>query len=104
MNETTNMTQRERIRAHVDQCIDQYKDQCGFRFTVHTMNPESREHIVNIGTSVLCTKWNVDYPGGSFVQAVVNNDLREALGRADIINEDCLKFYVMLMYNSGYIE
>ena len=59
------------------------------------------EHIIDIGTSVLCTKWEVGYPGGSFAQAVVNNDLAEAFGRADDINIHCIRFYVMLMYNVG---
>lgn len=97
------MTQEEKIRKHVDECIDKYKEQCGISFGWRAVNPESREHIVNIGTSVLCTKWEVGYPGGSFVQAIVNNDLREAFGRADSVNQDCIKFYLMLMHNSSYI-
>lgn len=98
------MTQEEKIRAHVDKCIDLYKDQCGIAFSMHTAVKSSRDHIVNIGTSVLCTKWGVGFPGGSFVQAVVNNDLAGAFGRADSINSDCIKFYSMLLYNTGYIE
>lgn len=97
------MTQEEKIKKHVDECIDKYKDQCGTGFILHTTDPESRAHIVDIGTSVLCTKWGVGYPGGSFVQAVVDNDLGGAFGRADLVNQDCLKFYVMLIYNTGYI-
>lgn len=96
--------QVERIRQEVDARLEAYKTQCGFAFTMHSMDPGAREHIINIGTSVLCTKWGVGYPGGSFVQAVVDNDLREAFGRADAINSDCIKFYVMLIYNTSYIE
>ena len=98
------MTREEKIRKHVDRCVDDYKNECGLSFQMHTMIPDSREHIVNIGTSVLCTKWKVGYPGGSFVQAVVDNNLSEAVGRADSINQDCLKFYVLLIYNSAHIE
>lgn len=98
------MTREEKIRKHVDHCVDDYKNECGRSFQMHTMIPDSREHIISIGTSVLCTKWNVGYPGGSFVQAVVDNNLHEALGRADSINQDCLKFYSMLIYNTSYIE
>lgn len=65
------------------------------------LNDESKDHIINIGTSILCTKWGVGYPGGSFVQAVVNNNLMEAVGRADMINVHALKFYCQLMYNVG---
>jgi hypothetical protein len=63
-----------------------------------------RAHIVAIGTSVLCTKWDIGYPGGSFVQAVVNNNLMQAVGSADSINIHALKFYVQLMYNNSMPE
>lgn len=59
------------------------------------------EHIIYIGTSLLCTKWNVGYPGGDFVKAIVENDLSGAFARADHINQHCIRFYVMLMYNVG---
>lgn len=98
------MTQEEKIRAHVDKCIDTYRDQCGLAFGLRTAEPTGREHIINIGTSVLCTKWGVGFPGGSFVQAIVDNDLMGAISRADSINGDCIKFYAMLLYNTGYIE
>lgn len=64
-------------------------------------DPEARDHIIQIGTSILCTKWDIGYPGGSFVQAVVSNNLREAIGRGDNINIQALKFYCQLMYNVG---
>lgn len=63
-----------------------------------------RAHIVAIGTSVLCTRWNIGYPGGSFVQAVVNNNLMQAVGSADSTNIHALKFYVQLMYNTSMPE
>jgi hypothetical protein len=58
-------------------------------------------HIVEIGTSILCTKWQVGYAGGGFVQAVVDNDLQGAIGRADGTSIRALKFYCQLMYNVG---
>ena len=57
------------------------------------------EYIIYIGTSVLCTKWNVGYPGGDFVRAIVNNNLEGAFSRADHINTHCIKFYLMLLHN-----
>jgi len=63
-----------------------------------------RAHIVDIGTSVLCTRWNIGYPGGSFVQAVVNNNLMQAVSSADSTNIHALKFYVQLMYNNSMPE
>ena len=59
------------------------------------------DHIVQIGTSILCTKWQVGYAGGGFVQAVVDNDLQGAISRADSTNVRALKFYCQLMYNVG---
>ena len=47
---------------------------------------EVSEHIIDIIVSVMMTRDNVQQ-GGSFVQAVVDNDLYTALTRAD---EDCL--------------
>jgi hypothetical protein len=57
--------------------------------------------VIDIGTSVLCTKWGIGYPGGGFVQALMNNDLRGAFERADTVNTQAIKFYLMLMYNVG---
>jgi len=67
----------------------------------HRLDPEDISHIENIATSILCTKWKVGYPGGSFVQAVVDNKLTEAFGRADSVNRDCMLFYTSLMSNVG---
>ena len=62
---------------------------------------KEREHIIYIGSTILCTKWEVGYPGGDFASAIVNNNLSEAFGRADHINVHCIRFYLMLMYNVG---
>jgi len=59
------------------------------------------DHIVQIGTSILCTRWNVGYAGGGFVQAVVDNDLQRAIANADSTNVRALKFYCQLIYNVG---
>lgn len=64
-------------------------------------NLEERKHIITIGTSILCTKWNVGYEGGGFVQAVVGNDLTMAVSRADGTCIKALKFFVQLINNVG---
>jgi hypothetical protein len=63
-----------------------------------------REHVITIGTSILCTKWKIGYPGGSFVQAIVDNNLSESFGRADTANRDIILFYCKLIYNATYPE
>ncbi len=56
------------------------------------------DHIKNMCVSILCTKYKVGFPGGSFVQAVVDNNLVEAFGRADHINQRHMKVYAELLY------
>ena len=94
------MKAEDKIKEHVDACIEKWDRECGndFIYLAHTKN--TRDHIVAIGTSILCTKFGVGFPGGSFVQAVVDNKLAESLGRADNINRHCLLFYTKLLYNS----
>jgi hypothetical protein len=57
-------------------------------------------HVRNMCISVLQTKWGVGYPGGSFVQAVVDNDLMASFARADRINQRHIGLYVELLYNN----
>lgn len=96
--------QEERIQAAVAKRITEYSAQGrDIAFGLATSTPDSRDHVVRIGTSILCTKWGVGYPGGSFVQAVVNGDLMETFGRADDVNLNCIRFYVSLLYNQSYV-
>mgnify|MGYP000147253110 CR=1 FL=1 len=50
-------------------------------------NEQVSEHIIDIMISVMMTRDNV-LQGGSFVQAVVGNNLKETISRADA---DCSK-------------
>ena len=61
-------------------------------------NEEVMGHVHNMCVSILCTKYGIGYPGGGFVQAVVNNDLMGAFGRADSINKKYIGLYVKLLY------
>jgi hypothetical protein len=63
------------------------------------ITPEDREHIIDIGVSILVTKKKIGPPGGSFVQAVCNNDLIGAFGCADRVNQRAINFYCLLIYN-----
>lgn len=93
------MTTEETIKT-VRELVSEYlNENLNLIPTQHAISNESVQHIISIGTSILCTKWKVGYPGGSFVQAVVDNRLTEAFGRADSVNRDCMMFYVSLMTN-----
>ena len=95
--------QEQRIRQKVSQMLESEPGRdSSLRASIS--DPEDRDHIVNIGTSILCTKWGIGYSGGSFVQAVVDNDLMGAFSRADHTNKNAIGFYCKLLYNVGYID
>lgn len=99
-----NEGQEARIREQVEKRALEFMPrdtQFGFIFTT---DPDAREHIINIGTSILATRWDIGMGGGSFVQAIVDNDLGQSFGRADHINVKAIHFYVSLLYNQGYIN
>ncbi len=84
----------------IKELVVNYYNSNFFKIMGYYLNNDDKEHVINIGTSILCTKWNIGYPGGSFVQAVVDNDLMETFSRADDINSKVIKFYVHLIYNA----
>lgn len=73
---------------------------CNF-FTImgYYLAYKDKEHVIDTGTSILSTKWNMGSPRGSFVESVVNNDLMETFSRADDVNIKVIKFYCHLIHN-----
>lgn len=61
------------------------------------------QHAIDIAASVLMTRDGV-LQGGSFVQAIIDNNLREAIGRADDVCINYLKFFVAINHNCGSYE
>jgi hypothetical protein len=61
------------------------------------------EHIIDVIISVLMTRDKV-LTGGSFAQAVCNNDLREAVNRADTEVFDNLKKIMSAYHNISIYE
>lgn len=61
------------------------------------------DHIINIGASVLMTR-DGELQGGSFVQAVVSNNLQEAVSRADDKCIQHLRFFVGIKNNVGQVK
>jgi hypothetical protein len=62
------------------------RQQCKERATKFAIDygfPDVSEHIIDVMASIMCTRDKTSHSGGSFVQAVVNNDLYLALSRAD---------------------
>ena len=91
------MEQIENIRKQVQEYFD--KNARHYIPTLELLDEDDKSHIVNTGTSIICTRHEVGYPGGSFVQAIVNNDLRATFSNADTVNTLAVKFYLMMMYN-----
>lgn len=89
----------------VREMVETYFDQHARTYIVNQdVIDWERDHIVNIGTSIMCTKWEIGPHGGGFVQAVVDNNLERAVGRADKVNLQVLPFYVYMMNNLGYMS
>lgn len=62
------------------------------------LSDEEKDHI----TVCLLHLWRwykEDYPVGEFLQAVIRNDFKEALGRADDVNLKAIILYVWYPYN-----
>lgn len=63
------------------------------------MNDQTEQHVRHMCFSILCTKHKIGYPGGGFVQAIVDNDLMGTFGKADHINKKFIGLYAELLYN-----
>jgi hypothetical protein len=94
------MTREEQINI-VRAEVEIYLDNNAQWTELVDLSESERVHIIDIGTSILCTKWKVGYEGGSFVQSFVANDLMGAIGRADYTTYKGLKFFANLIYNVG---
>ena len=85
------LSKRELIESKVKKAVTTYLSE-NFHTTrvpMHIMtHEESREHAIGIDTRP-----------GSFVKAVLDNDLSGAVLRADNINSQMLAFYTTMMYN-----
>jgi hypothetical protein len=59
-----------------------------------------RRHIVDIAASIIMTRDNI-LQGGGFVEAIIANNLSQAISRADSTCIRALKFFVMVKDNAG---
>ena len=83
--------------------IQEYKDRVKYEFDLWygnqisvTLTEEEMNHVINVGVSVLQTR-DGGIQGGSFVQAVVDNDLSRTYNRADSVNKRVIPFYIILL-------
>ena len=85
------------VRGKVREYLEKYGKHYIQNF--ESFSDEELDHVVSIGTSIVSTRLDIGFPGGSFVQSIVDNNLSGTFASADSINVQCIRFYVMLMYN-----
>ena len=83
------------IQEYKDRVKQEFDQWYGSQMAV-TLTEEEMNHVINIGTSILQTR-DGGIQGGSFVQAVVDNDLSRTYNRADSINRKVIPFYIILL-------
>jgi hypothetical protein len=91
---------QEIITKEVTDYLEKYGESSGVPPRI-LMDKESREHVITIGTSIMMNRLGFNTFPGSFVQAVLDNNLHSAFNRADSINQQCLRFYITMMYSMG---
>ena len=65
-------------------------------FFTTTFNEDEINHIINISISIINTRDKSGPIGGGFVQAIVDNDLSNALSRADDTSFNAIKFFTYI--------
>ncbi len=82
------------IQAYKDRVQEEFDRWYSSQMRV-TLNEEEMNHVKSIGVSVLQTR-DGGMQGGSFVQAIVKNDLSGSYNRADSTNSRVIPFYIIL--------
>ena len=82
------------IQAYKDRVQKEFEDWYR-RAPMETLTDEEISHVTSVGVSVLQTR-DGGVPGGSFVQAIVKNDLSGSYNRADSTNRKVIPFYIAL--------
>jgi len=82
------------IQAYKDR-VQQEFEEWYRRAPMETLTEEETNHVISVGVSVLQTR-DGGIPGGSFVQAIVKNDLSGSYNRADSTNSRVIPFYIIL--------
>ena len=80
---------REQCRERAIQFANEWKSEF----------PDVTEHTINMMVSIMCTRDKSSYAGGGFVEAVCENNLYQAISRADSSNLKVLKLLVLCHRN-----
>lgn len=83
----------------IENHVDDYVNQTTFLPQSIVSSPEKLQHVKDISASIMQTKWKLGYNSGSFVQAVVANNLKESFNWADSVCKEALHFFVVMVCN-----
>ena len=84
---------REQYRERAIQFANEWKSEF----------PDVTEHNIDMMVSIMCTRDKSSYAGGGFVEAVCENNLYQAISRADSSNLKVLKL-LTLCHRNCYIN
>lgn len=90
------MEKIEKIRNQVKAYFE--KNACHYITNFTELSEDDTNHIISIGTNIIATRHGMSFRS-SFVQSVIDNDLRGAFATADDTNLLAIRFYLMMMYN-----
>lgn len=91
----------------VKEIVREYLDTNGWNYIPNfgEFNSEQYSHVLNIGTDIMLNHWGMnEYESGSFIKNFINNDLQGTFASADSINQNCIRFYLMLKHNASFIS
>jgi hypothetical protein len=91
------LEQKQIVVDLVTSYVKQEGNSCG----LSNITEEENSHIIDLGVSMLMTKWQLDNNAGSFVNFFVSNDLMKAIAYADQTALKGFKFFARLLYNTG---
>jgi hypothetical protein len=97
------MTREEKvqiIRTQVEYYLNTNWLMCGIPHSTMA-NEEERNHIINCATEIMVNKCGIESYPGSFVTAIIQNNLIDAVSHADHVNGQALKFYAIMFHNMG---
>jgi tRNA A-37 threonylcarbamoyl transferase component Bud32 len=100
MSDLTRDQKIEKIRTKVESYLMKNAEFCGVPVTSLFVD-ESKNHIINIGTDIMANRLGIETYPGSFIKAILENNLYEAINRSDSINRGAITFYVTMMHNLG---
>lgn len=100
MADLTREQKMEKIRTNVEVYLMKNAESCNVPIT-SLLSLDSRDHIIDIGTSIMANRLGIETYPGSFVKAILENDLYEAINRADSANRGAIAFYVTMIHNLG---